>query len=84
MRIILEAIYICTHFHEPFTPNACENIFEYLGQKRTNIRYLKESFDNLKPGIKVTKGEVVFQQFISKPMANWKPKSSNVDENCIE
>lgn len=45
---------------DPFIPSATTSIFKKLGTPARSITSLSGGFDNLKPGTKVTVGDILF------------------------
>ena len=54
VRLGLEALYVLAHFFAPFIPNTTAAIEQKLGHKLTTIIALKDDFQNLVPGTKVS------------------------------
>merc|ERR1711972_1292583 len=63
LRLLLEAVYVLSHFFAPFVPTAADAIFKKLCKPAMAIPDLSDSFMNLTTGAEVTSESVLFQQF---------------------
>eukprot|EP01084_Bolivina_argentea_P166613 289229_1 len=79
IRSILECIYILTHFIEPFTPKASQQIFNDLNHKRKMIRELNNNFENLIIGTKINFSKLLFVQHSKKH----ERRLANIDKPII-
>ena len=62
VRTVLEGIYVCAHLLEPFLPTAGCTLFKMLDTPKVAIKTLSTTFDNLKPGTVITKGNILFKK----------------------
>ena len=62
VRTVLEGIYVCAHLLEPFLPTAGCTLFKMLDTPKVAIKTLSTTFDNLKPGTVITKGNIMFKK----------------------
>lgn len=82
LRLLLEAVYVLAHFFAPFIPAAAEAIFQKLSTPPTPIPKLADSFLNLKVGVEVRTGSILFEQLEvgkadSKPEGNQAAPEAN-------
>mmetsp|Transcript_40769 Transcript_40769/g.110277 ORF Transcript_40769/g.110277 Transcript_40769/m.110277 type:complete len:860 (-) Transcript_40769:99-2678(-) len=62
LRLLLEAVYVLSHFFAPFIPLAAEAIFQKLSTPPRPIPNLADSFLNLTVGAEVRTGSILFEQ----------------------
>jgi len=62
VRTVLESVYVVAHFLQPTLVQACQKVFEKLGTPPVPIAALSAALDNLTPGTKINKGEVLYQK----------------------
>ena len=60
VRSLLEAIYACAHFLQPVLVEAAPKVFEKLGAPPRPISQLSPGYDNLAPGTRTVKGDVLY------------------------
>ena len=62
VRTSLEAVFAFSHFLAPVLPLASLQVFRKLNSSPISIDNLRDDFYNLKPGTKVSIGEILFQK----------------------
>ncbi|CAH0484565.1 unnamed protein product [Peronospora farinosa] len=66
VRTCLEAIYVLAHYLMPIIPKTTEAIFQKLGTAPTTLTALSPDYDNLKPGIEVSVGDILFDKILTE------------------
>lgn len=62
VRTALEAVYAFSHFLAPVIPSSMQSVFDKLGTPPVSVPNLKDDLYNLRPGTRVTLGDILFQK----------------------
>ncbi|GLD95999.1 hypothetical protein PINS_up004677 [Pythium insidiosum] len=65
VRTCLEAIYVIAHFLSPIMPATAEKIFSKLNAAPMLLTQLSPDYDNLKVGVEVAIGDILFNKVLS-------------------